>query len=143
MKICKTCKIEKNSKEFGPHKNTKDNLATNCRKCDAERVKKYQKNNPIKTKESNFNKGIKKHGITPEQYNKMLKKNNGVCYLCNKKDFDRRLSIDHDHSCCPKQFSCGKCIRGLLCYKCNMAIGQIEKNKISINKIIEYLAALV
>jgi hypothetical protein len=36
------------------------------------------------------------------------------------------LEIDHDHACCPKRPTCGKCTRGLLCDRHNRAIGFFE-----------------
>lgn len=41
--------------------------------------------------------------------------------------------VDHDHSCCPGPKSCRKCVRGLLCYSCNIALGHVSD---SITKLI-------
>lgn len=48
----------------------------------------------------------------------------GTCEIC-KRGFDN-LHIDHDHSCCPGNYSCGKCLRGLLCPGCNSNLGWVE-----------------
>jgi hypothetical protein len=34
--------------------------------------------------------------------------------------------IDHDHTCCDSGWSCGECIRGVVCRTCNFAVGQLE-----------------
>lgn len=43
------------------------------------------------------------------------------CAICGiAHQDDAGLHLDHDHRCCPKKGeSCGKCIRGLLCWGCN------------------------
>lgn len=45
------------------------------------------------------------------------------CEICES---DVKLTIDHDHSCCPGAKSCGNCIRGSLCHSCNVAIGLMK-----------------
>jgi hypothetical protein len=71
-----------------------------------------------------------KFGISKSDYNLMLKKQNGVCLICQKKD-TRRLSVDHDHNT-------GE-IRGLLCTKCNAVLGQVDDNIETLKKMIIYL----
>jgi len=45
---------------------------------------------------------------------------NCVYEISNKRG--SRLVVDHDHSCCPRGGSCGKCVRGLLCEPCNKVL---------------------
>lgn len=73
--------------------------------------------------------------MTIEEYQFKYDAQNGACAICNEPEtrVDPRtgyvvwLSVDHDHSCCPGHRSCGKCVRELLCSKCNMGVGMLEK----------------
>jgi hypothetical protein len=52
--------------------------------------------------------------------------------MCHEPFGDAFPQADHDHRCCEKQVkatakTCGECIRGLLCFRCNTALGYIEK----------------
>lgn len=41
----------------------------------------------------------------------------------------RGWAVDHDHSCCIESFSCGECIRGILCDRCNKVLGLLQENE--------------
>lgn len=79
----------------------------------------------------------RKFGITPEQYNEMLIKQNGVCAICLKPEIRcvkgriSNLAIDHNHIT-------GK-IRGLLCYSCNIGLGMFKDNSQTLRNAILYL----
>ena len=83
---------------------------------------------------------LKKYGLTRDAYVDMEHSQNGVCKICGEPERNRRrLSVDHDHACCPGYGSCGKCIRGLLCSNCNMVLGQINDSVDLLSKMINYL----
>jgi hypothetical protein len=71
-------------------------------------------------------------GITEAEFDRRLEAQGYACGMCRKPFGDgERISIDHDHACCPVPpgvvaRSCGKCVRGLLCFRCNTALGYIE-----------------
>lgn len=53
--------------------------------------------------------------ITPEQYNLMLKKQKGLCWICKDPPGKQRLALDHCHKT--------NRVRGLLCSACNTGLG--------------------
>jgi hypothetical protein len=65
--------------------------------------------------------------ITIDEFNKMAK--NG-CEICGNKPKERALHMDHDHNCCTTEFTCGKCVRGIVCSRCNTVIGKYEQGLI-------------
>jgi len=83
---------------------------------------------------------LKKYGLTRDAYVDLEKSQNGLCKICGEPEKKKkRLSVDHDHSCCPNSTSCGKCIRGLLCFRCNAVLGQTQDDINLLKKMIEYL----
>jgi hypothetical protein len=59
-----------------------------------------------------------RYGITNEQYEAALEECNGCCQICGEAESTgRRLSIDHCHTTQEN--------RGLLCQRCNTAIGML------------------
>lgn len=82
---------------------------------------------------------LNKYNISVDQYDFMLKEQDYRCRLCGELEtivsqngHRRKLAVDHDHNCCPGSKSCGKCIRGLLCFRCNVAMSLIDKVPITV-----------
>ncbi|WP_350310807.1 endonuclease VII domain-containing protein [Pseudarthrobacter defluvii] len=81
----------------------------------------------------------RKYNLPPEEYRRMLEEQGGACGSCGKVPENRRLVVDHDHSCCPTKTSCGDCIRGLLCDDCNWGIGRLGDTEAAVRGALEYL----
>jgi hypothetical protein len=74
--------------------------------------------------------------VTQEQYDTMLAAQDGCCALC--REVPKMLVIDHDHACCAGDFSCGECVRGLLCVPCNTLEGRIANAPFSMEALAVY-----
>lgn len=61
---------------------------------------------------------LKKYGMTPAAYREMYTIQRGCCAICDQ-PFER-LSVDHCHDT--------ERVRGLLCSRCNLALGVIREN---------------
>lgn len=62
----------------------------------------------------------------PDVQDRLLAQGN-QCPICERSfDGSSKASswvVDHDHSCCPAQPTCGECNRGIICGGCNTALG--------------------
>jgi len=77
------------------------------------------------------------YGLAPEEYEAIVKAQDGRCAICGKQP--EVLWVDHDHSCCGINRSCGKCRRGLLCMACNGGLGMFLDNVETLKNAIAYL----
>lgn len=144
---CKLCvreydQIENDSKRVMPRKIQGTKI--HCRYCEQYLPKSsfWSKNTYCKTCQPLIGHigNLKKYGLTRDDYVNLEKSQNGVCKICGESEkYNKRLSVDHDRSCCSGQGSCGKCIRGLLCSTCNKVLGQVNDDKVLLQKMIDYL----
>jgi Recombination endonuclease VII len=83
------------------------------------------------------------HRLTTERYNEILAAQGGRCAICRTdqpKGRSNKWQVDHDHACCPNRSkTCGKCIRGLLCGHCNLALGCVQDNIETLKSMVAYL----
>lgn len=85
---------------------------------------------------------LKYKGISRERYDELVAAQKGRCAACLTDDPGKgctRFCIDHDHSCCPGEKTCGDCVRGLLCQGCNKALGSVRDVPDTLRALAEYL----
>ncbi|MEV7607254.1 endonuclease VII domain-containing protein [Paenarthrobacter sp. NPDC089322] len=83
-----------------------------------------------------------RYGIDIDEYDEMLEAQGGGCAICTAPlgAGGVRLAVDHDHSCCPGEYSCGNCVRGILCANCNRGLGLFKDDMNLFRMAIAYLS---
>lgn len=155
-RVCKWCNIEKSSEDFYAKGGNKCKACRKLsdieyRKINRNRLKekqrskyavdpdkyreyarKYREKNKDKLKASQRGKWLRlKYKISEEQYNVLFRSQQGVCAICEREPENENLSVDHCHIT-------GE-VRGLLCSRCNVAIGILGDTSIGVRKALEYL----
>ena len=112
---CSACKVMQPITEFSASSKEWDGLQHVCK---AVRKAEYEKYYDVGVRSAwNRQHLLKtKYHLTVEQFEDKLEAQGGLCTICKVND---AVHIDHDHDCCPGQYSCGKCVRDILCSRCN------------------------
>ncbi len=79
---------------------------------------------------------MRRFNITEQDYLALVAAQDYGCGICKRPVPSaatelsvRSFAVDHDHACCPGKYSCGKCVRGVLCFSCNTKLGFVERFK--------------
>ncbi len=76
---------------------------------------------------------ITKYGLTPDTYSAILEHQGHQCPICQRFLAEQTVpSIDHCHVT--------DSVRGVLCRKCNAALGMLEESPGNIERALEYLS---
>jgi hypothetical protein len=135
-RTCNRCGETKPVSEFSRYADSSAPLTgwryySHCRDCNKQQCKAYgaanrpRRNARLKSWRANnkpFAKALdrrrslsRKYGLTEADFNRMFAEQGGRCLVCDQK---KRLVVDHCHAT--------GLVRGLLCHKCNLAIGVLE-----------------
>ncbi len=160
MKRCKKCGALKRIDDF--YRNgARDSRRPECKACtnalrlkryrlnrekEIARVRAWQRANPDRVKawrEKNRDRRLEqlreihlrnKFGLTVDEYNRILEAQGGVCAICESPPTPGiSLHVDHDHGT-------GE-IRGLLCVRCNNALGLFREDTDLLKRAARYVSA--
>lgn len=114
--------------------------SANLDKLSARRRERYQEDETYRRNVLSWN--LKSRiGLTFAERAALLLDQGGVCAICGTDNPGQwpGWCVDHDHTCCPSQKTCGECVRGILCASCNLAIGQFGDDVERMRSAIDYL----
>lgn len=126
-KRCKRCREVKPVDGFHRRSSARDGRQGVCKVCNITSASAWAKNNPHR---DDYLLGYF-HGLTLGQYDSLLAFQRGKCAGCgtDTPGGQGRFHIDHDHDHCPPRLNssgrpvpsgCGWCVRGLVCFRCNV-----------------------
>jgi hypothetical protein len=113
-KFCRGCQRVLPHSEWAVRSTTKDGLAFRCKTCmsASDQAKHLQRT----------------YGMSVADLDAMLDAQHGVCAICQT---GPAVHVDHDHRS-------GR-VRGLLCFRCNAAIGQLGDDPLVVRRAARYL----
>lgn len=96
------------------------------------------------SRRSNQLSNLKRYGLTQADYEDLLELQGWVCAICEEFEdkvredgTEQNLSVDHCHRL---EAETGRIwVRGLLCHRCNTALGLFKDSPELLRKAIEYL----
>lgn len=94
----------------------------------------------VKRKASHTDQLRGRYRMTDADFQQRRAEQGDKCLICASEFTNRTdIHIDHDHACCPGDFTCGKCVRGLLCRHCNYVLGFGRDDAAILRRAADYL----
>lgn len=138
VKNCSKCGIEKPVAEFSSRGGSQTHLRRSwCKTCSVRVHKKWCDENPKKVEEYRgrdpwtLAKRCNRYGISPAEFVEAYEAQDGKCLVCYNHISQMDSAIDHNHK--TGEF------RGILCKKCNRAIGMLQDSPTVLRRAAEYL----
>ncbi len=113
-KFCRSCGLTKPLTEWSRNARASDGLQSRCKACASAAARRDHLR--------------RNYGITEGDIAKLLSSQNGLCAICRTAP---AVHVDHDHAT-------GE-VRGLLCFRCNAALGQFDDCPETLVRAARYL----
>jgi hypothetical protein len=149
--ICPKCGIPKSLNDFYKDASRKDGHYSHCKQCSGDATQRWAeahveakrkhrrtsyRNTAAQVKARNLQKNYK---ITFEEITARLARQGG-CAICHTQEpGSKGWCVDHDHACCSGKRSCGACVRGILCGRCNAGLAFFRDSITFLRSAIFYL----
>jgi hypothetical protein len=159
-KFCKSCGKTKPASEWPRKARSSDGLSHECKTCDSktQTARRAARTPEQVARDSQYHRDrrtadplwarkrqARRHNLPDGWYEATLAAQDGKCgnQRCGRTDPEGRTPglwyVDHDHTCCPSGAkSCGRCLRGLLCAPCNLALGLLRDDEEVALGLVEY-----
>jgi len=108
-KFCRSCGKTKPWADWSKNKRSSDGLQTRCKECTSAAGRRDHLKNA--------------YGLTVADVDAMLDSQHGVCAICQTAP---AAHVDHDHQTDK--------VRGLLCFRCNAALGQLGDDPLVVRR---------
>jgi hypothetical protein len=125
MKRCPRCELVLPRDRFGRNRSSSDGLTAYCRDCHNAIGKRNRESRHGSTREYHLRR---RYGIGAADVDGMIQRQGGVCAACR---VDPPSHVDHDHAT-------GR-VRGVLCFLCNQALGNVRDDVSRLYALIHYL----
>jgi hypothetical protein len=130
---CKACSAARAHERYVKNRERAIAQVKKWQQENAERVRGYRKRrnaeHPEIAREGHLRR---KFGLTIAAYEELLAAQGGGCAICGD-EVEGSLHVDHDHVT-------GK-VRGLLCVRCNNALGQFQEDPVVLMRALAYLVS--
>ena len=145
-KECARCGASKPLDEFG-RRSDSDNPKSWCKSCCRAYGRKWMavtRTDKDKRARQNAQRRLWLNGLTQEKFDALIERQQCRCAVClaplDLSD-PRKSPIDHDHRCCPPggKPRCGKCVRGILCARCNTVLGMVVEDCDLLSRLASYV----
>jgi hypothetical protein len=124
LKYCPHCKLVLPLDAFGSNRASGDGLTNYCRRCHNE-IGRRNRERSGGSREYHLRR---RYGIGQADVEAMIAEQGGLCAACRT---DKPAHVDHDHET-------GQ-VRGMLCFLCNQALGNVRDDIARLEGLIRYL----
>lgn len=134
---CKACNLAAKADRYRADPKRAIERVEEWRKKNADHFRRYQRDRrtrpEVKARERDGHLR-RKFGITLETYEAMLSEQGGRCAICRRPPTEGiSLHVDHEHGT--------NRVRGLLCFKCNNALGDFDDDPALLRAALTFLGA--
>jgi hypothetical protein len=156
-KTCTRCSRSKPLLAFYRHGTASHGRAAVCIECQKEEKRQWRLNNVERVREQNRARReapdlrrtrmrdvhLRRYGLDEAGYQQLVRDQHGLCRICHRPEITidlrtgdvKRLAVDHDHAT--------GMVRGLLCSRCNTALGLFDDDIDRLQAAVEYLRGAV